>query len=319
MSPFIFTPFQMVRDAWRSAARIVGRHYTPLSVLGAALAIYAGAQHGDGVVETTRAARVTAATPQPQPQLRVCADPNNLPYSNDRLEGFENALASLVARELHAEVSYTWWAQRGGFIGNTLNAGECDVLIGVPTSLDLVLTTRPYYRSSYVFVTRADKPWRIESFDDPRLKNLTVGVQLVGDDFANAPPAQALSQRGIVANVRGFSVSGDDSEDALPSRIIDAVATGEIDVAVAWGPLAGFFAKSQPVELVLQPVHPQIDLHFLPMVLDMSMGVRRGDEALRDRLDAVLTAREAEIDALLARYRVPRLTIGDAQSAAALQ
>lgn len=310
-------PLDAVRRGWQGAARVVGRYYTVISVLGAALAIYAAALESAGVVvaEST----TTVATAHSRPQLRVCADPNNLPYSNDRLEGFENALASLIARELQADVSYTWWAQRGGFIRNTLNAGECDVLIGVPSFLEMVLTTRPYYRSTYVFVSRADKPWRVESFDDPLLRELTIGVQIIGDDFANAPPGHALSARGIVTNVRGYSVYGDYREDAPSSRIIEAVASGEIDVAVAWGPLAGFFAMSQGVELVLHPVSPQIDLPFLPMVFDVSMGVRRGDKELRDRLDAVLTAREAEIDALLERFSVPRLMVSQGRAAAALQ
>ena len=147
------------------------------------------------------AATPTAAQPAPTSRvLRVCADPNNLPYSNERQQGFENRIAELVAREMKAELRYVWWAQRRGYIRNSLRAGLCDVFIGMPTGLDMVLVTRPYYRSTYAFVTKRSGP-RITSFDDPKLKRLRVGVQLIGDDYANAPPAEALSNRGMIRNL----------------------------------------------------------------------------------------------------------------------
>lgn len=235
--------------------------------------------------------------------LRVCADPNNLPFSNRRLEGFENRLAELVARDLGAEVSYTWWAQRRGFLRNTLNAGQCDVVMGIPASWELALATRPYYRSSYVFVTR--RGLSVRSFDDPLLRRVRIGVQLVGDDYANAPPAHALAARGVVGNVRGYSVYGDYSRESPPAVVVDAVTRGEVDVAVVWGPLAGWAARGKPLEIV--PVSPQIDLPFLPFVFDIAMGVRRGDTALKEELDAFLERRKPEIDALLDEYGVPRV------------
>ena len=114
------------------------------------------------------------------PALRVCSDPNNLPFSNARGEGFENRIAELLARDLGTHVAYTWWAQRRGFLRNTLNAGACDVVIGYPADAEMAQTTAPYYRSSYMFVTR--RGLRIDSLDDPRLQTLRVGVQLIGDD-----------------------------------------------------------------------------------------------------------------------------------------
>jgi mxaJ protein len=238
--------------------------------------------------------------------LRVCADPNNLPYSNEKQEGFENRIAELVARELKATPRYTWWAQRRGYIRNTIRAGLCDVYIGMPTGLDMLLLTRPYYRSTYAFVTRRNGP-RIASFDDPKLKRLRVGVQIIGDDYANAPPAEALSHRGIVKNVRGYTVIGDYHEPNPPSRIVRAVANGEVDVAVVWGPLAGYFARDGDSSLVITPVTPQIDLPFLPMTFDIGMGVRQGDSAFAARLDTIIDRRRGTIDSLLARYGVPRL------------
>src|SRR3954470_23641542 len=134
-----------------------------------------------------------AACQRRVPAVRVCADPNNLPFSNDRGEGFENEIARLVARDLGRELKYVWWAQRRGFVRNTLKAGLCDVIIGVPSSFELAETTRPYYRSSYVFVSLASRKLHLGSLDDPRLKHLRLGVQMIGDDFANSPPAHALA------------------------------------------------------------------------------------------------------------------------------
>ncbi|HVG08373.1 MAG TPA: substrate-binding domain-containing protein [Thermoanaerobaculia bacterium] len=239
--------------------------------------------------------------------LRVCSDPNNLPFSNQRLEGFENRLAELVAREMGAEVSYTWWAQRRGFLRGTLNAGKCDVVMGIPASYELALATRPYYRSTYVFVTR--RGLRVRSFDDPVLRRMQIGVQLVGDDYANAPPAHALAARGVVGNVHGYSVYGDYRQESPPAAVVEAVAHGDVDVAVVWGPLAGWAAQryraQAGVALEIVPVSPQIDLPFLPFVFDIAMGVRRGDTKLKEELDAILERRKPEIEALLDEYGVP--------------
>jgi quinoprotein dehydrogenase-associated probable ABC transporter substrate-binding protein len=244
---------------------------------------------------------------KPTRQLRVCADPNNLPFSNQRLEGFENKIADLLAREMKATVNYTWWAQRRGFLRNTLKAGECDVVIGLPASIEMALTTRPYYRSTYVFVYRKDKGLSVRSFDDPILSKIKIGVHLIGDDSANTPPAHALTKRGIIKNVVGYSIYGDYSQENPPAQIIDAVVAGEIDLAIVWGPLAGFFAKRQPVPLEIVPVSPQIDQPFLPFVYDISVGVRRGDDGLKEELEEIMELNRREIESILEEYGVPRL------------
>jgi mxaJ protein len=238
--------------------------------------------------------------------LRVCADPNNLPFSNERLEGFENKIVAVVAEELGANVEYTWWAQRRGFLRHTLNASLCDVVPGMLTGMERLRTTRPYYRSSYVFVTRADEP-SPASFNDPVLREKTIGVQLVGDDGSNTPPAHALSRRGLVDNVRGFLLYADYSQPNPPARIIEALARGDIDVAIAWGPMAGYFAARAPMPLRVTPVMPEIDGPRLPMVWDISMAVRWEDDALRYEIGAALDRRRADVDAILAQYSVPRL------------
>ena len=244
--------------------------------------------------------------------LRVCADPNNLPFSNDKGEGFENKLAELVARDMGARVEYTWWAQRRGFVRNTLNAGACDVVMGMPADADMVLTTRPYYRSTYVFVYRAGEGTAVRSFDDPALRRLTLGVPLIGDDYANTPPAAALARRNIVRNVRGYSIYGDYREPNPPARLVDAVAKREVDVAVVWGPLGGYFARREPVPLAVVPVAPSADRGSPPLEFDISMAVRKGDAALRARLDSLIDRRRSAIDSILTAYGVPRVTAGHA-------
>jgi quinoprotein dehydrogenase-associated probable ABC transporter substrate-binding protein len=252
----------------------------------------------------------TAAVQQftrPAGVLRVCADPNNLPFSNERGEGFENKIAELLAQELNERVEYTWWAQRRGFFRNTLKSGACDVVIGVPAGFEMALTTKPYYRSTYVFLYRKDRGLKINSLDDPALKTLRIGVQIIGDDFTNAPPAHALSRRNIVDNVCGYTLYGDYSQSNPPARIVDAVANRDIDLAIVWGPLAGYFAKQSRVLMEVVPVSPQIDQPFLPFVFDISMGVRRGDQELKDQVEQVIEKRRGDIDRILDDYRVPRV------------
>jgi mxaJ protein len=238
-------------------------------------------------------------------ELRVCADPNNLPYSNAAGEGFENKIVQLLAEDLGARVEYTWWAQRRGFVRNTLNAGRCDMVAGVASNAEMLGTTQPYYRSSYVFVSRAERKPPVVSLDDPRLRQLRIGVQLIGDDGANTPPAHALAKRGIAGNVRGYMVYGDYRDRTPQSAIIDALSAGDIDVAIAWGPTAGYFASKAGVPMSVAPVTPWLDGPQLPMVFDVSMAVRKDDRTLRRELDRAITRNRARIAAILASFHVP--------------
>jgi mxaJ protein len=244
--------------------------------------------------------------------LKVCSDPNSLPHSDSLRQGFENKIASLVGAELKRPVEYTWWAQRRGFVRNTLNTGSCDLVMGMAAGVDILATTRPYYKSTYVFVTRHDRQLGITSLDDPRLAGLKIGVQLIGDDFSNTPPAHALANRGMAKNIVGFTVYGDYSQASPEAPIVDAVAKGEVDVAIVWGPLAGYFAQRSPVPLDVVPVTPQVDLPYLPFVFDIAMGVRRPDSLFRHELDDIIVRRKSSIDSILTAYGVPLVNVGSA-------
>jgi mxaJ protein len=239
--------------------------------------------------------------------LRVCADPNNLPFSDRAGRGFENKIIALIARDLGSTVDYTWWAQRRGYVRQTLKADLCDIWPGVASGTEMMTSTRPYYRSSYVFVTRANRGLHIASFDDSQLRKLIIGVQMVGSDAMNTPPAHALARRGIVQNVHGYMLYGDYRHPHPPSAIIDAVESGNVDVAVVWGPMAGYFAAQESTPLTIEPVQPWRDGAELPMAFDISMGVRRGDSALLRRLNDSLERNHAAVAAILAAYHVPVL------------
>ncbi|MGE5101609.1 MAG: substrate-binding domain-containing protein [Deltaproteobacteria bacterium] len=265
-----------------------------------------------GVVATTERQTRPAPRPAPHSVLRVCADPNNLPFSNRAGAGFENRIAELVARDLGDSLEYTWWPQRRAWVRNTINAKKCDVAIGVPAGFGPLLTTRPYYRSTYVFVSRADRHYRLTSLDDPRLRNLRIGLHFIGTDYDNPPPAHALGDRGIVRNVVAFSIYGDYSEPNPPADLIDAVARGTVDVAVAWGPLAGFFAKRSSVPLAVTPIVPSTDARTgTVFAFPIAMGVQKSDTTLRNALQRVIDRDGERIHAILAEYGVPVLARGD--------
>jgi mxaJ protein len=238
--------------------------------------------------------------------LRVCADPQNMPFSNRKREGFDNKIADVIARELGDSVSYAWWPSRRGYLRNTLSAGTCDLVIGVPIGFDPVATSKPYYRSTYYIVTRADKKLGITSLDDTRLKKLRVGVNLLDGDYTNTPPAHALSAHGITGTgVVGFPGFYDDEHQ--PGEIVDSLAKGNIDVALVWGPIAGWFAKKSGVPMSLTAL-PDSDSADLPFAYSVAIGTRRSDRELRTLIDEILVRKKPEIDKILLEYNVP--TVG---------
>ncbi|HEX5385744.1 MAG TPA: quinoprotein dehydrogenase-associated putative ABC transporter substrate-binding protein [Gemmatimonadales bacterium] len=266
--------------------------------------------------------------------LRVCADPDNMPFSNRRLEGFENRIVALVARDMGASVAYTWWPEQRGFLRHTLNAHACDVVPGISAGDSRLLTTAPYFRSTYVFVYRADRGYHINSFDNPALRRLRIGVHVIGDDYNSLPPGVALARRGLASQVVGFSMYGNSTKDAAadpgdaasadpersaPSVLIRAVARGDIDVAVAWGPLAGYYAARDGARsghrLRVVPVQGADAGPAGRFVYAIAMGARRGDSTLVAQVDRALAHRRGEIHRILRRYHVP--LVGDSARVAA--
>jgi mxaJ protein len=257
------------------------------------------------------------AASAPQPALSVCADPTNLPYSDQEHPGFENKIAEVLAADLHADLNYTWQRSYRAFLKRTLLAHRCDVVMGVPTALPGLAVTRPYYASSYVAVTRADDTRHFGSFDDPWLRDAQIGVQMLGADHSATPPQSALAVRNIGAHVTGFAMRTSGPEINPQGRIIDAVADGSIDIAFVWGPIAGYFAKTQSKALKLDKVTEDPKNAVITFVYPMSIGVRKDSTALRDHLQEALDRHKAEIAAILASYGIPTVPLPDATHAAA--
>jgi mxaJ protein len=248
-------------------------------------------------------AQPESAEDAPRQALRVCADPDNLPYSHEDRSGFENRIAQLVAEDFGLPLEYAWLPDRRGFVRKTMGAGLCDLILGVPVEFERTLNTRPYYRSSYVLVEPRAHGAPPRDFGDVRLRQWRIGVQLVGDDLATTPPGHALALSGATANVVGYPVPG---EEPAAARIVAALARGELDAAFVWGPQAGYYAARAGRPLQLHYVAPPASLKQQPFSFSIAMGVRRGDRVLRDRLDDFIARRQPDIDRILADYGVPR-------------
>ena len=251
---------------------------------------------GAWVLLTAHAPSIVPVAAQ-SPSLRVCGDPDNLPYSNERLEGFENRIAAVVAAELGATPVYAWWPHQRGLVRNTIDAGTCDVIFGVPEGLDFVLWTEPYYRSSYVMAYRSDRNYDLQSLDAPGLQELRIGVHV------NTPPEESLARRGLLDNVSTYSLFFDPRGDRdRPRKLLDDLVASVVDVAIAWGPLAGYAATTSdaPLELV-----PLADEPGVPLSFDISMGVAKGNDELKGRLEMAIDRRQSEILAILEEYGVP--------------
>jgi mxaJ protein len=233
-------------------------------------------------------------------ELRVCADPDAMPSSDRQQRGYDNKIAELVARDLHARLVYEWQRNGRGFVRDVLNKGKCDVVVGVPTNLRAMLTTNPYYRSTYVFVTRRDRALDLHSFQDPQLKQMKIGVQVLSEEYA--PPGQALGRHGLTTNIVAYETT------ERPASIIDAVYKKDVDTAVVWGPLAGYYARRHPGTLEITPTPPADPP--VPMAFSISLGVSKKNAELRDRLNAVLKRRQRQIDRILRAYGVPLLPDG---------
>src|SRR5437879_6124679 len=247
----------------------------------------------------TGAVALTAVLCEAQAALRVCADPGNMPLSNSRGEGFENKIARVLARALDTGVEnyYRPGVERGR-TRTTLDADQCDLMLDMPADADDVLTTTPLYRSTYVLAYRSDRGLAIKSLDDPRLKTLRVGV------YETSAIREALAEHDVrKVRIHYLSHDADLVPADQPSHQVQQVIDGELDVAAAWGPLAGYYRTVKQAPLVIQPVNLMDD--YVPLEFDMAVAVRRNDRDLQRRLEQAIRQERDALRAILDEYGVP--------------
>lgn len=231
--------------------------------------------------------------------LRVCADPENLPFSNRKGEGFENRIIDLIAAKLGLEVRYTWFPQSIGFIRNTLRMRDCDLISGITTTSEKVQNTNPYYHSVYTMVYRKDSGLNATTISDPQLKGLKLGI------IAGTPPATIVAQLGLLGNVKPYHLVADTRRHKPARQAILDVGDGETNVAFIWGPIAAYYAREAASELVLVPLvneDKKVRLSFR-----VSMAVRYSESEWKRTINSVLEDLQTEITEVLQEYDVPLL------------
>jgi mxaJ protein len=241
-------------------------------------------------------------------EFRVCADKDNLPYSNDKLEGFENRIAELIAKDLGKQVKYQFWYDRIGFIRNTLSAHRCDVIIGTVAGNDMLLTSKPYYRSGYVFVYKKSSGYNIKDWDSADLHKAKIGV------VGQTPPSRPIADKGLMENSRPYRIMRDLN---LPSSfMIDDLVKGDIDVAIIWGPIGGYYAKRASTELVVVPApeYEQENVHGKEY-WNISVGVRKREKERMALIDGALERNKDEIIKILDEYGIPHVPVVDEKEA----
>lgn len=232
--------------------------------------------------------------------LRVCADPNSLPFSNEKGEGFENKLGELFAGKLGKGLAYAWYPQAPGFVRNTLAALKCDVIMGYPQGNDLVQSTNPYYRTAYALVFKPESGLDgIDTLSDPRLQDKRFGI------IAGTPPSTYLARHGLLRRAKPYALVIDTRFDNSAKTMIDDLVSGQIDVAVLWGPMAGYYAKQTNPPLAVVPLTKEIG--GPPMVYRITMGVRASDQEWKRQLNTMIRANQADINHILLGFGVPLL------------
>ena len=235
--------------------------------------------------------------------LTVCGDANNLPFSNDKMEGFENRIATLIAERLERPLRYRWWPQTIGFIRNTLKTRLCDLVMGITSVNELVQNTNPYYRSVYALVQRTDVSPPITSLTDPRLKSMRLGV------VAGTPPATLLTRYRLMSQTNSYPRTVDTRHFSPATHAVADVANGETDVAVIWGPIAGYAARTQVPPLRVVPLSPEVD--GVTLAFSVSMGIRHREKQWKHEINALIGALMPEMQEILLEYGVPLLDGND--------
>ena len=257
------------------------------------------------VALTLAVARLSPAYPQApgeildRTELHVCADPNNLPFSNEKGEGFENKIAQVMGDELKLPLRYVFFPQVIGFVRNTLQAHTCDLIVGTAAGDDIVQTTSPYYYSTYVVVYLRGKDFQFTDFNDPKLKAMRIGI------ISATPPSDLLIRHDLMANAKPYALMVDTRYESPTHEMVDDIETGVVDIGLLWGPIAGYYAKDAKQPLAMVPVPneagaPRMDYHI-------AMGVRANEPEWRRRINAAIAKRHADLTAILRDYGVPLL------------
>lgn len=232
-------------------------------------------------------------------ELRVCADPNNLPFSDEKGEGFENKIAEVLGKDLSLPVRYTWFPQVVGFVRNTLRANRCDLVMGTVAGDDIMQTTTPYYYTSYVIAYRSDNGWTFTDFNDPKMKALHIGI------VAGTPPANLLVRHDLMANARPYALQVDTRFESAVHQMLTDIVNKQIDAGLLWGPIAGYYIHHDglPLKMALiknEPGAPRMAYHI-------AMGVRNNEPEWRRRVNAAIVSHRDDITAILRDYGVPLL------------
>jgi quinoprotein dehydrogenase-associated probable ABC transporter substrate-binding protein len=231
--------------------------------------------------------------------LKVCADPNNLPFSNEKKEGFENKIAEVMGAALGLKVEYTWFPQVIGFVRNTLQAHRCDLVMGTVAGDDIMQTTNPYYYTTYVMLYRSDKRLALQGLQDPRLASLRLGV------VGATPPSDLLVRHDLMSHAKPYQLTVDTRAESPTHQMVQDVVDGTIDVGFLWGPIAGYYRKHDELPLTLVPLEDEPGA--ARMKYHIAMGVRGNEPEWRRRVNAVILEQQPEITAILRDYGVPLL------------
>jgi len=233
--------------------------------------------------------------------LRVCADPDNMPFSNEKGEGFENKLATLIADELGDRLAYSWFSESTGYVPNTMGSDACDLVMGYAQGTGLIDDTNPYYYTSYVLIYRqGDQSLAgVERLSGPRLKGKKIGL------FARTPPASLIAMYGLAGNAKPFEVNADESLSKAAQKMLAEIGSGKLDVGILWGPVGGYYAEQSPVPLKLVPLAKESA--GPSTVYPITMGVRPNEPQWKHTINKVLAENQAGIYAILEGYNVPVL------------
>lgn len=267
----------------------------------ATLALLAGLITGPGIALAAQAPKADLVN---RKQLRICADPSDMPFSNQKSEGFENKIGEIIADELGLPIENTWYPKSMGFVRRTLFAKRCDVVIGWGQGDELVLNTNHFYRSIYVLVVSEDGELSdVDTLASPKLKGKRIGV------VAGTPPADHMAKHQLMGTARPYRLTVDRRVDAPGQVMINDIAKGEIDAGVLWGPIAAYWAKQseKPVKII-----PLVKEEGAPKLsYRITFGVRQGDDQWKRELNQVIAKRQGDIDKVLLEYGIPLLVDND--------